>query len=116
MTHDDSLIIAEAGSGRTPGSIRRVTPDALINEVVGNLNYPVGLSQAADGSFLVPLGNDQRIARITLNGSLTIVAGDQSGLACAPNSNPTCGDGGPALSAKFNMPGSDSQDIIQLAR
>jgi uncharacterized protein (TIGR03437 family) len=112
---EDNLIIAEAGSGRTPGSIRKVTSDTNINEVVGGLNYPIGLSPAADGSFLVPLGNDQQVARVTTNGSLTIVAGDSSGLACAPNTTPTCADGGPALSAKFNMPGSESQKIIQLA-
>ncbi len=113
--NEDNLLIAEAGSGRISGSIRRVTSDGNINELVGGLNYPIGLTPAADGSFLVPLGNDQRVARITTNGSVTIVAGDSSGSACAPNSNPTCGDGGPALAARFSMPGSESQKVIQLA-
>ena len=114
---EDNLIIAEAGSGRTLGSIRKVgAQDQIINELIPNLEYPVGLSQAPDGSFLVPLGNAQQVGRFTTNSSsLTIVAGDQSKLACTPNSNPTCGDGGPALSAKLNIPGSESQRIIQLA-
>lgn len=113
--NDGNLIIAEAGSGRTLGSIRKVT-DGIINALIENLDYPVGLTRAPDGSFYVPLGNAQQIGRFTSNSNnLDIVAGDNSKAACTPNTNPTCGDGGPATSAKFNIPGSETQRNIQLA-
>jgi len=113
--NDGNLLIAEAGSGRTPGSIRKVT-DGVINELIGNLDYPVGLTRAPDGSFYVPLGNAQQIGRFTTNSNnLDIVVGDNSKAACMPNANPTCGDGGPATSAKLNLPGSETQRNIQLA-
>lgn len=113
--NDGNLIIAQAGSGRTPGSIRKVT-DGVINALIENLDYPVGLTRAPDGSFYVPLGNAQQIGRFTTNSSnLDIVVGDNSKAACVPNANPTCGDGGPATSAKLNLPGSETQRNIQLA-
>ena len=110
-----NMLIAEAGSGRTPGNIRKVQ-DGVITAQIENLDYPVGLTRAPDGTFYVPLGNAQQIGRFASNSnSLDIVAGDNSHQACTPNANPTCGDGGSATAAKLNLPGSESQRIIQLA-
>jgi uncharacterized protein (TIGR03437 family) len=109
---DGSLWIAEGGSARGQGGVRRVGTDGIITTVASGLDFPLGIVRAPNGDFFVPLGNSQRIVRISSSGGgVTPVAGDTSGLSCNPNANPTCGDGGPALSAKFSLPGSSSENF-----
>jgi uncharacterized protein (TIGR03437 family) len=108
---DGSLLIAEANSARGSGSIRRVGTDGIITTVASGLDFPLGIVRAPNGDFYVPLGNSQRIVRISSSGGVTPVAGDSSGAACSLNSNPSCGDGGPALSARFSLPGSSSENF-----
>jgi uncharacterized protein (TIGR03437 family) len=109
---EGNLWIAEAVSGRNSGFVRRVGTDGIITTVASGLDFPLGIVRAPNGDFYVPLGNSQRIIRIsTSGGGVTAVAGDTSGTACSLTANPSCGDGGPALSARFSLPGSSSENF-----
>lgn len=110
---EGALLISEGNTARSSGSIRRVTPDGIISTIVEGLEYPAGVSRAPNGDIYIALGNSQRILRTgPAGGSTTPIVGDTSGQSCNFAATPTCGDGGPALSAKLNLPGSSSFPIF----
>ncbi len=105
---DGSVYISDANR------IRRVTPDGIINTVVGTgfagfggdggpalqaqLSGPYGLAFGPDGSLYIAERGNRRIRRVTPDGIITTVAG--TGVFCTPATAP-CGDGGPAVQAGF---------------
>ncbi len=117
LTADASgnLYIADATS--TSGHIRRVSPDGIITTIAGggtipgdqralNVSFPVGAAfagMAIDGfgDILIADYWNDCIRSVTPGGLTSVVAG-----VCAPGGNqtPSSGDGGPALSARFNGP------------
>jgi len=112
-----NVLIAEGGDSRgiPPGAVRRVDTGGTISTLADNLEFPTGIAVAPDDTAYVALGNRQQVLRLRPNGSRSIVAGDNSAAACDLISNPTCGDGGPALSASFSMPGSTDQRTLVMA-
>jgi RHS repeat-associated protein len=97
--------------------IRRVTPDGIINTVVGTgvagfsgdggparearLLGPYGLAFGPDGSLYISERGNRRIRRVAADGIISTVAGN--GVVCSPQTNP-CGDGGTALAASLIDP------------
>jgi sugar lactone lactonase YvrE len=111
-----NLFIAEGGDNRTnPGAVRRVDPSGTITSLISQLEFPTGITVSPSGSVYVALGNLQQIIRVSSSGAKTILAGNNQGAACDLNTNPTCGDGGPALSASLNLPGSTQLITITFA-
>jgi RHS repeat-associated protein len=108
LGRDGSVNIAEESGHR----IRKVGSDGVIQTIAGNgaaqdspegavatishVNNPAGLALGADGSVYIADTGNNRIKRITTGGTLHTVAGSGSA--------GTSGDGGPATSAKLNMP------------
>jgi sugar lactone lactonase YvrE len=105
---DGSVYIADTFNNR----IRRVAPDGTIATVAGTgregfsgdngpavdaeLDEPVGIAVAPDGSLLVADTDNQRIRRVDPAGIITTIAGTgEEGFG---------GDGGPALAAMFAGP------------
>lgn len=105
---DGSLYIADYGHHR----IRKVSPAGLISTVAGTgtpgysgdggaatsaqLNAPVGLAVAANGSVLIADSGNNRIRRVGTDGLISTVAGNgQTGPG---------GDGGAASSARVSAP------------
>jgi uncharacterized protein (TIGR03437 family) len=113
---DGNLLIAEGGSSQRLGAVRKVATDGFISTMGDTFSFltgfPVGIAINPTGIIYVALGNGQRIVRIT-SGSPTPIAGNGSGFSCDTTSNPTCGDGGPALQAVLNLPGSSSEIAFQ---
>ena len=106
---DGSFLIADRGHSR----IRRVGPDGIITTVAGDggrcdydvgvcgdggpaataqLNYPVAVALAPDGSIYIAESEARRVRRVAPDGVITTVAGGG-----APAAGP--GDGGPAIGA-----------------
>lgn len=110
---EGNLLIAEGGSSRVPGAIRKVNTEGNISTLLGDLSFvqgfPVGITIDPNGIIYLAIGNGQRVLRVTSGGSSTPIAGDGSGFACTVQINPTCGDGGPATSALLNFPGSATE-------
>ncbi|HEX6293026.1 MAG TPA: RHS repeat-associated core domain-containing protein [Herpetosiphonaceae bacterium] len=110
---DGSLYIADTFNHR----IRRVGPDGIISTIAGTgesgfsgdggpataaeLDYPVALALAADGTLYIADSDNHRIRKIAPNGIISTVAGGGSML----------GDGGPATSAQLRRP----DDVILAA-
>lgn len=112
----NNLLIADGGDARdVAGSVRRVNSAGVISTLATDLEFPTGITTAANGDAYVALGNAQQIARLTPAGVKTVVAGNQSMLICDPNTNPTCGDGGPAIQANLTIPDSASNKTLILA-
>jgi len=109
-----NLLILESGNARSASGAVRKVADGTISSIISELDFPVGITTAPNGNVFVALGNAQRILRI-VSGSANPVAGDSSRLSCEPEANPTCGDGGSALAAKLSIPGSVSDQVIQMA-
>lgn len=118
-----NLYIAERAGNR----VRKVTTSGTITTVAGTgnagvppsetgtaidqpLNSPSGLAIESGGSVLIADTNNNRIRRLSTDGTITTVAGSGAiGYA---------GDGGPATSAKLNLPvgvGEDSNGNIYIA-
>lgn len=92
--------------------VRKVSPAGIISTVAGNgilgasgdggpatrasLLCPCRAAVAGDGSLYIALRNAHRIRKVTLAGTITTVAG--TGVAGFS------GDGGPATSARLNLP------------
>ncbi|HEY3354144.1 MAG TPA: RHS repeat-associated core domain-containing protein [Polyangia bacterium] len=125
---DGSLFIADSGHAR----IRKIGVDGIIRTVAGNggpcalgqacgdgtpavsapLAKPVAVAVAPDGTIFIADETLQRVRRVNPSGIITTVAGVKSGDHCCEyaqagcTADPTCGDGGPALNARWGtMPG-----------
>jgi uncharacterized protein (TIGR03437 family) len=111
-----NLLIADGGDARTiPGSVRRVGIDGIIRSLVTGLEFPTGITTALNGDAYVALGNAQQIIRVTTAGVKTVVVGNPTMLLCDFNTNPTCGDGGPAAQASLSIPDSTANLTLGLA-
>lgn len=88
--------------------VKRIDPQGYIYAVPGlDKTFTWSLAVARDGSIFVVEDakrdnvSYERIVRVARDGSRTVVAGE--GGRCQPwQANVDCGDGGPALDAKFN--------------
>ncbi|WP_354698794.1 Virginiamycin B lyase [Paraconexibacter sp. AEG42_29] len=111
---DGSIVIADFANSR----IRRITPDGRINTSAGNpargnaaasgdvgdggpataagLDRPRGVTALADGGYLIADTFNNQLRRVLPNGTIVLVAGDGAG--------GLRGDGGPAKSARLNLP------------
>ncbi len=77
--------------------IRRIDPTGTITTVADasdGLSFPTSVAVAPDGTLVV--GDRNRVARIDLAGTVTTIAGDA-------NTSGFSGDGGPAVSARFDL-------------
>ena len=95
--------VAGTGTGGAPAGDSGVAIDQP-------LNSPSGLAIESSGSLLIADTNNNRIRRLSTDGTITTVAG--TGTAG------DAGDGGPATSAKLNLPvgvGEDSNGNIYIA-
>jgi hypothetical protein len=106
---DGSILIADTGNHR----IRRVAPDGTITTFAGTgtpgaggdggaatvaqLNAPRDVAPLADGGVAIADTGNDRIRRITPDGTITTIAGGTRGAG---------GDGGPAVNAQLNAPAS----------
>jgi hypothetical protein len=111
---DGSILIAESFND----VIRSVSPDGRIRTVAGTgvrgfagddgpataaeLQAPVGVAAQPDGGFLIVDNPNQRIRRVSPDGTISTVAGSGP----APDSGPGAfaGDGGPATAARLGSP------------
>src|SRR5882757_8827649 len=107
-TSDGGFLIADRANNR----IRRVTPDGVISTVAGTgapgynsdgiaatsaqLNAPEAVDPTADGGFLIADSTNNRIRKVSANGTISTVAGTGT-----PGFN---GDGIPAGTAQVNGP------------
>ncbi len=111
-----NLLIAEGGDVRNnPGAVRKVDAGGTITSVATQLEFPTGLTVTSSGTIYVALGNKQQFVRVSSGGQVTAVVGDNSAVVCNQVSNPTCGDGGLALSANLNLPSSTDQRNLPFA-
>lgn len=109
-----NLLIAEGGDTRNnPGAVRKVDGSGNISSLATKLAYPNGITVAPDGNAYVSVGNSQHIVKVTPAGITTVVVGNSN--ICSPDVNPTCGDGGAAISASLNLPGSTDGASYQIA-
>jgi sugar lactone lactonase YvrE len=106
---DGSLLFSDYGNHR----VRRIASDGTISTVAGNgtegfsgdggaasaaqLNDPIGIAAAADGSIYIGDAQNHRIRKVSANGTISTFAGTgTAGFA---------GDGAAATAAQFNFPG-----------
>jgi uncharacterized protein (TIGR03437 family) len=98
------LLIADTGHGRiirvNAGGNASLVHQFTINQQNPN-PYPSGITIFA-GNAMVANGNQQTVTRVT--GGVTTLAGTV-GMSCDYSSS-SCGDGGPAANAAFNLLGS----------
>jgi RHS repeat-associated protein len=111
---DGGIYIADNDTNR----IRRVSPDGIINTVVGTgeqgfsgdggpavlarLSGPQGVTVGPDGSLYITDSGNNRIRHVGSDGVITTLAGN--GSACYPQQNNPCGDDGPATQASLHGP------------
>ena len=110
---DGGYLIADNDNSR----IRRVAPDGKISTVAGGgsglgdggpataaaLFKPSGIALTSDGGYLIADTYDNRVRKVSLDGTITTVAGTgAAGLS---------GDGGPATSATLNHPARVAVDL-----
>lgn len=111
---DGSIYFADDGDGRLNGyaRIRKVAPNGVISTVAGSatesfsgdggparqatLRSASGVAVDSAGNVFIADGRNARIRKVDPGGTITTYAG--TGVAGAG------GDGGPALSAQFNLP------------
>ncbi len=111
-----NLLIADYGNN----CVRMVTPGGIISTVAGmgfdkanvsyglpptfaNLYYPAGLVADSAGNLFIADTNNNRIRKLTPGGIISTVAGN--------GAQGFGGDGGPAISAWLNAPGSVTLDM-----
>ncbi len=111
-----NLYIADAGDQE----IRKLSPSGTITRVAGTgkwcahppscgdgatatsarLRFPQAVALGPSGTWYIADGGDQEVRKVTSAGKISTVAG--VGKACSQP--PSCGDGGPATSARLNFP------------
>jgi hypothetical protein len=107
LTADGGYLIADTFANR----VRKVSLDGTITTVAGTgatgfsgdggpatvatLNHPSRVAVEADGSFVIADQANQRLRRVTTDGTITTVAGTTVGFT---------GDGGPAVDAQLHDP------------
>jgi NHL repeat len=107
LTPDGGFLIVDQGNYR----VRRVAPDGTITTAAGTgtaglsgdggpataarLNSPIGAAVTADGGFLIADTNNDRVRRVSPDGTISTAAGTTLGYS---------GDGGPATAAQLNTP------------
>jgi len=105
---DGSFLIADALNNR----VRRVAPDGTISTYVGtgadafsgdggpavdaSIGAPRGIATLGDGTLLIADSDNNRIRRVSPDGTISTIAGD--GVAGS------AGDGGPAIDAELDKP------------
>jgi sugar lactone lactonase YvrE len=114
--HDGSVYIADYGNDE----VRKVSPDGKITLIAGTgvpcetaphcgdghsalnaqLTAPTGIAVDGKGDVFIADSGDNEIRMVTPKGIITRIAG--TGFSCAKP--PTCGDGGPATSARLTAP------------
>lgn len=114
--NNNNLLIADGGDARdVAGSVRKVNSSGIISSLATDLEYPTGITTAANGDAYVALGNAQQVIRITPAGVKTVVAGNSSMLLCDTGATPACGDNGPATQASLSIPDSTASKTLILA-
>ncbi|MGE0127198.1 MAG: hypothetical protein AB7U82_03745 [Blastocatellales bacterium] len=114
--NSNNLLIADGGNARDIlGSVRKVNSGGVITSLAPGLEFPTGITTAANGDAYVALGNAQQVVRITPAGVQTIVAGNPNMLVCDIGSTPACGDNGSATQANLNIPDSATNKTLILA-
>jgi RHS repeat-associated protein len=114
---DGSLYIADSGLRR----VRRVGPDGIITTVAGSgiacatltgacgdggpallaqFRAPRGVAVGLNGSLYITDSEQNRVRRVDPDGSILGAVG--TGFTCAFTLSAACGDGGPAMQARFN--------------
>ncbi len=114
--NNNNLLIADGGDARdVAGSVRKVNSSGIISSLATDLEYPTGITTAANGDAYAALGNAQQVIRITPAGVKTVVAGNSSMLLCDTGATPACGDNGPATQASLSIPDSTASKTLILA-
>lgn len=113
---NNNLLIADGGDARDiPGSLRRVNASGVIISLATGLEFPTGITTAANGDAYLALGNAQQIVRITPASVKTVIAGNPNMVVCDTSTNPSCGDGGAATQASLSIPDSATNKTLILA-
>ncbi|MCG3163502.1 MAG: hypothetical protein JMDDDDMK_04929 [Acidobacteria bacterium] len=114
--NNNNLLIADGGDARdVAGIVRKVNSSGIISSLATDLEYPTGITTAANGDAYAALGNAQQVIRITPAGVKTVVAGNSSMLLCDTGATPACGDNGPATQASLSIPDSTASKTLILA-
>jgi sugar lactone lactonase YvrE len=118
-----NLFIADTVNQR----IRKVTPDGIITTIAGDgkegfagdggpataarFNSPQGLAVDLAGNLFIADLFNQRIRKISLDGTITTVAGSGP-TGTAEGTGAYAGDGGPATEARLNLPVGVAVDTV----
>ncbi len=108
-------LVAESGAGYVAGgkTIWTIAGDGVAcadsttdcgdgpSAIDASLASPGGIAVDGDGTVFIADTANHRIRRLTASGSIATIAG--TGAACE-TATASCGDGGPAVSAKLNQP------------
>ncbi len=110
-----SKVVTIAGVVIQPGNIATIAGNGNICSSPTNscgdntpatsaqLNFPEGIAVDSNGNIYIADTRDNRIREIA-SGSSNIIAFAGSGIACNSVASPSCGNGGPLLSAQFHLP------------
>src|SRR5262249_55049538 len=120
LSHPINLTLDQAGNlyfSEQGTRVRKVSPEGIITTVAGNgqegfagdgglataarLQGTNGVAVDAAGNLLIADGFNQRIRKVSPDGTITTVAGSGP---TGPGKGGYAGDGGPATQARLNFP------------